>query len=112
MDPSDRAGVDDVAFINSVIDDVSGQDAVDPGRVYATGISNGAFMAQRLGCDLADRIVAIAPVAGTLGAGVSCQPDQPVSVLEMHGTSDPLVPYAGGTMTGRGGQSRIVSVPR
>jgi polyhydroxybutyrate depolymerase len=110
MDPPDQAGVDDVAFIGSVLDDVSSQYAVDPERVYVTGISNGAFMAQRLACDLSDRIVAIAPVAGTLSTGVSCQPDRPVSVLEMHGTADPLVPYLGGTMTGRGGQSTIVSV--
>jgi polyhydroxybutyrate depolymerase len=89
------AQVDDVAFIRALIDHLLTTHPIDPGRVYVTGISNGAMMAHRLGCELSDRIAAIAPVAGTLGLA-ACVPSHPVSVLMIHGTADPYVPYAGG----------------
>src|SRR5688572_28996422 len=56
--------LDDVGFAVAVIDDVTRRAAVDTRRVYATGHSNGAMMAYRLGAERADRIAAIAPVAG------------------------------------------------
>ena len=68
-------------------------------------------MTNRLACDRADRFAAIAPAAGTLGVGVPCQPTRPVSVLAIHGTDDPVVPFDGGRMIGRGGASTIVSAP-
>ena len=92
-----------------LIDRIVEQYDIDPGWVFVTGLSNGAFMAQRLACDTAGRIAAIAPVAGTLGTAVRCAPTRPVSVLEIHGTADPLVPFTGGVMVGRGGSSTIVS---
>jgi len=102
-----NAQVDDVAFIRALIAHLVTTQPIDPGRVYAAGISNGAMMAHRLGCELSDRIAAIAPVAGTLGAS-ACAPSQPVSVLMIHGTSDPYVPYAGG----RGAATRDGRVDR
>ena len=74
-------------------------------------MSAGAFMANRLVCDRADLVTAIAPVAGTLGAATPCSPSRPVSVMAVHGTADPVVPYEGGLMNGRGGTSDIVSAP-
>jgi polyhydroxybutyrate depolymerase len=94
-------GIDDVAFIAHLIDDMAARHAIDRSRVFVTGMSNGAMMSYRLACDLSDRIVAIAPVAGDLPTG-PCKPVRPVSVLAINGTDDPLVPYAGG-VAGRGG---------
>ena len=54
---------------------------------------------------------AIAPVAGTLGANMGCAPSRPVAVLATHGTADPVVPFNGGPMVGRGGPSDIISAP-
>ncbi len=51
-------------------------------------------MAHRLACDLAGKITAIASVAG--GYGSPCHPSRPISVLEMHGTDDQVVPMLGG----------------
>ena len=65
-------------------------------HVFVTGMSAGAFMANRLVCDRADLVTAIAPVAGTLGAG-ALRPSRPVSVMAVHGTADPVVPYGGGS---------------
>jgi polyhydroxybutyrate depolymerase len=77
--PAERAGVDDVAFIRALIDRVTRQYANDPHRVYAAGMSNGAMMTELLGCRLANRVAAIAPVAGPmpepLAAG--CRPACP-----------------------------------
>jgi polyhydroxybutyrate depolymerase len=96
--PEVRAGIDDVAFLSAVIDDVATRTVLDPARVYATGISNGALMSGRLACELADRIAAVGQVAGTQGVelAATCRPSRPVSVLVISGTADPLVPYAGG----------------
>jgi len=54
---------------------------------------------------------AIAAVSGTLGTNVGCNPSRPVAVLAAHGTADPIVPFDGGAMRGRGGASDIVSAP-
>jgi polyhydroxybutyrate depolymerase len=107
----DRRGVDDVGFLTALAGKLQNEYGIDPGHVFATGMSNGGFMSNRLGCDRADVFAAVAPVSGTLGAGVSCNPSRPVSVLEVHGTADPLVPFDGGTMRGRGGTSDVVSAP-
>jgi polyhydroxybutyrate depolymerase len=90
--------VDDVAFIAAVIDGLEREYAADPHRIFVTGFSNGAMLSYRLGCELSDRIAAIAPVAGALG--VPCQPSAPISVVAFHGTADRQVPYQGGTAPG------------
>ncbi|HEY5149055.1 MAG TPA: esterase, partial [Mycobacterium sp.] len=100
-----------VGFLATLIDRLTRDYAIPPGRVFVTGMSAGAFMANRLACDRADLVSAVAPVAGTLGIGVPCNPSRPVSVLAMHGTADPVVPYNGGPMVGRGGPSDIVAAP-
>ena len=107
----DRQGVDDVGFLVALVDRLSHDYGIAPGRVFATGMSAGAFMATRLACERADVVSAIAPVAGTSGAAFPCSPSRPVSVLQVHGTADPTVPFSGGTMLGRGGYSDIVAAP-
>lgn len=107
----DRQGVDDVGFLATLIDRLSQDFRIPPGRVFVTGMSAGAFMANRLVCQRADLVAAIAPVAGTIGAALPCAPSRPVSVMAVHGTADPVVPFDGGTMVGRGGPSDIVSAP-
>ena len=109
--PAERAGVNDVAFIRALIDLLRSQYSIDRHRIYAAGMSNGAMMTERLGCDLANRIAAIAPVAGPmpqpLAAG--CRPTRPLPVLEIHGTDDPIVAYGGGQITG--GAGSVLSAP-
>jgi polyhydroxybutyrate depolymerase len=92
--------VDDVAFIRALIDKLLAEHPVDPRRVYATGISNGAMMSHRLGIELPDRLAAIAPVAGA-GFGDEKPPGQPVAALMINGGLDASVPAAGGPPGGR-----------
>jgi polyhydroxybutyrate depolymerase len=92
--PAARLGVDDVAFVSALLDELGRAHRVDPDRVFATGISNGGMMAARLACDLPGRFAAIAPVAATLST--ACDRAEPVSVLHIHGTADRNVPIDGG----------------
>ncbi|MFA5344581.1 MAG: PHB depolymerase family esterase [Kiritimatiellia bacterium] len=93
---SGERNIPDVAFINAMLDDLIARFNVDRRRIYATGFSNGASMAFRVGVDLSERIAAIAPVAGTLWIK---QPklDRPVSLFYVSGDADPLNPIEGGT---------------
>jgi len=95
---SQREAVDDVGFIATLIDVLSREMRIDRRRIFATGISNGGFMSQRLAVDLSERIAAIAPVASGMAPALAARfpPKGPVSVLVMNGTRDPLVPYHGG----------------
>lgn len=87
--------VDDVGFVRAILADLQPLTNIDMKRVYATGMSNGAILSQRLGCEASDLFAAIAPVAGTLNFP-ACAPAEPVSVIEFHGTDDQHVPYNGG----------------
>ena len=100
--PADTAGVDDVAFLGALLDQVGMQHKVDTRRVYVTGMSNGGFMTERLGCDLAQRFAAIAIVAANFDQALAtrCSPKHPLPALLIHGTLDPLVPAAGGPLEG------------
>jgi polyhydroxybutyrate depolymerase len=90
---------DDVAFLGRVIDDVQARHTVDPARVFAVGVSAGGMMAYRLGCELSGRVTGVGAVAGGMILD-ECRPTRPVSVIEIHGTADPLVPYEGGHTAG------------
>jgi polyhydroxybutyrate depolymerase len=91
----DQQPADDVAFIARLLDLLIEKYPVDQHRISAAGISNGAFMSHRLACEMSDRIVAIAAVAGTRN-NAECASMRRVSVLSMHGTADPLAPFEGG----------------
>lgn len=94
------AGVDDSAYLNQVLSAVAASYAVDARRVFLIGHSNGGFMAYRMACDHADVITAIVSLAGAMTADASqCQPSRPVSVLQIHGTSDQAIRFDGGTYT-------------
>jgi polyhydroxybutyrate depolymerase len=90
-----RKATDDVGFIGTMLSDIEQTICVDSDRVYAAGVSNGGGMAALLGCALGDRIAAIAPVEGDYDDLPACRPAAPLSVLEIHGTADPIAPYFG-----------------
>jgi polyhydroxybutyrate depolymerase len=97
----DSVGVDDSAYLASVIKDIGARYAVDPKRVYVVGHSNGGFMAHRMACDHANLVAAIVSLAGaTFDDQAKCRPSTTVSVLEVHGTADNLIPYDGGSIGG------------
>ena len=95
-------GVDDAGFLLALIDKLAQELPVDRSRVYIAGISSGGMMAQRMACEKADRITAIATVAGTMPAELkaACKPARSLPVLMIHGTEDPVVPWVGGAVAG------------
>jgi polyhydroxybutyrate depolymerase len=84
-----------VGFIARLLDLLTTKYGADPNRIFVAGQSNGSWMTFRLACELSDRIAAIAAVAGQRD-DPACRPVRPLSVLEIHGTADPIVPYQGG----------------
>jgi polyhydroxybutyrate depolymerase len=90
---------DDAAYVNMLIDGIALRLCIDPRRVYSTGMSNGGGMSSFLGCELGDRLAAIAPVAGVnLVFDDSCRDGRGVSVIAFHGEADAVVPYEGGAL--------------
>ncbi|HEY7134611.1 MAG TPA: PHB depolymerase family esterase [Acidimicrobiia bacterium] len=85
----------DVKFIGDLLDDVDRTLCVDDSRVFVTGLSNGAFMTSAVACAYADRVAAVAPVAGIQDIA-GCAPARAVPVVAFHGTADPFVSYDGG----------------
>jgi polyhydroxybutyrate depolymerase len=97
--PAQRRGVDDVAFVRAILDDLDSAD-VDTRLVYASGFSTGGKMAYRLGCDLSGRVAALAVVSAAISIPPdTCRPHRPIPVLHIHGTEDPFAPYGGGDST-------------
>jgi polyhydroxybutyrate depolymerase len=94
-----KDGVDDIAYFRALLADLARWVALDPRRVYATGLSNGGAMSHRLACQMAGRIAAIAALGGEnqYATTATCAPARPVPVLQIHGTRDPCWRYAGGT---------------
>lgn len=85
--------IDDVGFINALIDTLSANHNIDQTRVYATGFSMGGFMTNRLACELNNRISAFASVAGTIGSGITCSPGANIKICHFHSTADAQVGY-------------------
>lgn len=86
---------DDVQFMRDLLAALPAQACIDARRVYATGVSNGASMTAVLGCRMADRLAAIAPVSAGYSTYASCRPSRAVTAFAVHGTADKVVPYSG-----------------
>lgn len=93
--------VNDVEFIQSLIDEISSKASVDPKRIYLFGHSNGHFMSYKFACSHPETVAAIAGLAGAMDRDSdSCGATTPVSVLHIHGTSDGTINYAGASLFG------------
>jgi polyhydroxybutyrate depolymerase len=107
-------GADDVGFTKFLLSYLPSELDLtfDRSRIYATGMSNGGFMTNRVGCELSDTLAAIAPVSGPLMNSPSiawksdpfdCETTRPVPVLHIHGLKDIIVPFNG---------DRLLSFPK
>jgi polyhydroxybutyrate depolymerase len=96
-DADNNPQVDDVAFASRVAKQLVDDGRADATRIYVMGMSNGAIMTLRLALEMQPAPAAVASVAGSMAAKSECtSAPRPVSVLLIHGTQDPLVPYTGG----------------
>jgi polyhydroxybutyrate depolymerase len=95
--PSD--GVDDIRFMEALLDRVTAEGCVDTGRVIAMGHSMGGGMAEALACELADRLAG-AVLVSAVRFGIPCSPARPIPVLALHALDDDVLPYWGGHIPG------------
>ncbi len=88
--------VNDIGFLQALIDTIAAGYTINPNRVYCTGMSNGGYMSYALACQTT-RFAAIASVTGSMSVPMynSCNPTTPIPVMDIHGTADPTVPYTG-----------------
>jgi polyhydroxybutyrate depolymerase len=99
----DRSGVDDVGYLDGVIEAIDARLNVDLKRISVVGHSNGGFMTYALACAHADRIAALVSIAGaTFAQEADCAPSDPVAVVHVHGAADDSVKFDGGTVEGIG----------
>lgn len=89
------AGDGDVRFIDALIGHLLAGGCIDPSRVSVVGVSNGGGMAARLACAAGARFAGLVTVAGSYRNLPGCESRRPLSVLEIHGTADAVVPYNG-----------------
>ena len=109
--PEQRDGVDDVGFFAGLVDHLVETAGADRDRVYATGFSNGGMFCHRLAVERPDLVAAVAAVAGPMPEPLlDPGPARPLSVLLVHGTDDPVVPYCGGPVQGDPRRGRVASV--
>lgn len=98
---ADADGIDDVGFLNRLIDTLAVGFGADTSRIYICGFSNGGFMTQRLACESPGRFAAVGALGCSMDTALiqNCQPGVPLPMLYVSGTADPEVPYEGGTMS-------------
>jgi polyhydroxybutyrate depolymerase len=109
---ADIAGIDDIGFIDKLLDKLMVTYNIDPNRIYICGFSNGGFMTQRIACELNQRFAAIASLASIMDTTLfgRCNPKRAIPMLFILGTSDPFVPYSGGPMIGSGAVTPVVGI--
>ncbi|MCP4639714.1 MAG: hypothetical protein GY851_04745 [bacterium] len=98
--PRGEEGLEDIRFIETLLDHLQETHPIDRNRVYVTGLSAGGMMTHLVGCALADRVAAIAPVMGTITPDAVAYANAravpvPMPVLMIHGDEDSVVKWEG-----------------
>lgn len=93
-----RGGANDVQFVSDLLRTLESEYNIDQSRIYATGLSNGGFFSQRLALELSRQIAAVGTVAASVSEEIAANRanSEPVPIMLILGTADPLVPFAGG----------------
>src|SRR5260370_12284522 len=85
-------GPEDMPFFHHMLDKLATHYSVDTRRIYAVGLGEGGFIALRMGCNMADRIAAIATVAAAMPKTLNSIPSRPIPVLLINGTDAHFIP--------------------
>ncbi|MBU1108340.1 MAG: hypothetical protein KKB51_16825 [Candidatus Riflebacteria bacterium] len=99
-----KNNIDDIGFVNALLDKLETEYPIDLKRIYATGLSNGAIFCHFLAAQPGNRFAAIVPVVGTAGGKDQNEkdwhkiptPQKPVSVCIIQGLIDKHIPIEGG----------------
>ena len=105
--------VDDVAYIKSLIEEISERSSVDSKRIYLFGHSNGHFMSYAFACMYPQTLAAIAGLAGAMDIDPdSCSAKSALNILHIHGMADGVISYSGGNLFQNAYTSAVQSVQR
>ncbi|MAC70365.1 MAG: hypothetical protein CMP84_09175 [Gammaproteobacteria bacterium] len=104
--------VDDSEYVRSIIDEMKQRYNVDENRVFLIGHSNGGFMSFRMAYEHSDAVAAIASLAGANHMDQREAPENPVHILQIHGTNDETIGYQGGDIMDNRYPSALQSVRR
>lgn len=93
----DRLGIDDVAYVDAVLDDLAKRTTIDRSRIYVTGFSMGGWFSYTMACKRSSVVKAIVPVGGLMPRPVAslCTPSRPLGALVIFGDQDQTQPYEG-----------------
>lgn len=82
--------INDIFFVEEMINTIALDYQIDLDRVYTTGYSNGGEFSFVLACQLSDKIAAVTSVARSMYEPVysTCAPSHPTAVMTIHGTQD------------------------
>ncbi len=90
--------INDVGFINAIVDETIDNYTINQKRVYVCGFSMGGFMTQRMAIESNGRYAAFATAAGTIGTGlVNPNPNRPIPIAHFNGTEDEKVNWESNT---------------
>lgn len=94
------ATVNDLGFLEALIDTISTHYMIDQNRIYSVGMSNGGFMSYALACQ-SNRFAAVGSVTGSMTNQMydACTPSHPIPTIQIHGTADSVNPYNGNSTT-------------
>ena len=111
-DFQDNQTVDDVAFVETLVDSLQAMYSLSEQNVFSTGMSNGGDFCYMLACQASETFKAVAPVAGMIMQDImdNCNPVKEVSILEIHGTRDDVT-YWQGDPNNDGGWGAYPSIP-
>ena len=92
-----KSTINDLDFVDTVIDLLKDKIQIDETRIYSSGMSNGGYMGYHLACNLSSKFAAIASVTGSMTNDTfnDCNPSHPTPILQIHGLLDFVVPYDG-----------------
>lgn len=103
--------VDDIAYLNSLIDEIDAKHPVDRSRIYFVGHSNGAFMSLAFAC-ATGKVAAVVSLAGAMDTDVECATNNPFAFLHIHGVADPTIKINGGVLNFHNYTSAIETLNR
>jgi polyhydroxybutyrate depolymerase len=89
--------VDDIAYLNSLIDEIDAKHPVDRDRIYFVGHSNGAFMSLAYACKTG-KVAGVVSLAGAMDVDSECASAHPFALLHIHGVADPTIKIDGGEL--------------
>ena len=88
---------DHVGYLLALVESIQSKYNVDPQRVHLIGHSNGGFMCHRMACEASEVFASFSSISVAMWDNPEiCQPEEPIHVLIIHGTFEPVIMWLGG----------------